>query len=181
MLNKNKIETTTRNWLQTIVIDLNLCPFAKREMLKNSIRFSVTEADTAEQLLFDLHAELQVILRDDAIETSLLIHPDVLQDFYEYNDFLSYADGLLQQTDLEGVFQIASFHPQYQFAGTAPDDVENFTNRSPYPILHILREASLSLAIDSHPHISSVPITNTKLMREMGPHKMKALMRACFL
>lgn len=180
-MNKNNIETSVRNWLQTIVIDLNLCPFANRELLKNRIRFSVTEADTAEQLLFDLHAELQIMLREDEIETTLLIHPNVLSDFYEYNDFLEYADGLLQQMELEGIFQIASFHPQYQFAGTEPDDVENYTNRSPYPILHILREASLDLAIDSHPDISAVPARNTQLMREMGPEKMKALLRACFL
>jgi hypothetical protein len=132
-------------------------------------------------LLLDLHAELELSLGDDTIETTLLIHPYVLQDFYIYNDFLVLADALLEQMDLDGVFQIASFHPDYQFADTLPGDVENYTNRSPFPMLHILREASLSLAIDSHPDIDSIPQQNIRLMHEMGLERLKLLWRNCFL
>ena len=176
-----KIEETTRSWVKTVVIGLNLCPFAKREEVRGRIRYVVSKASDEEQLLFDLHTELELILRDDTIETTLLIHPQVLQDFYEYNDFFVYTDGLLEQMDLEGVFQIASFHPDYQFADTLPEDVENYTNRSPYPMLHILREASLSLVIDSHPDIADIPEQNMRLMRDMGAEKMRVLWRNCFL
>ncbi len=181
ILSNYKIENSVRLWVETIVVDLNLCPFAKRELVKNSVRFSVSEAKTEEQLLVDLHAELDLLTQDDAIETALLIHPNVLQDFYVYNQFLSYADDLLQQLILVGVYQIASFHPQYQFAGTHVEDVENYTNKSPYPILHIIREASLDIAIDSHPDTTAIPIRNKQFMRDMGSSKMKALLRACLL
>ncbi|MBK8504242.1 MAG: DUF1415 domain-containing protein [Saprospiraceae bacterium] len=181
MLDKYKIGEEVKRWLDTVVIGLNLCPFAKREEVRGRVRYAVTEADNEEQLLLDLHAELELALRDIKIETTLLIHPNVLQEFYTYNDFLVLTDALLEKMDLVGVFQVASFHPDYQFAGTLPDDVENYTNRSPYPMLHILREASLSLAIDSHPDISNIPEQNMRLMREIGPEKMKILLRNCFL
>ena len=175
-----RVIETSRHWVKSVVTDLNLCPFAKREMDKNSVRFVVSDAMTEEQLLFDLHTELDRIRQDYAIETTLLIHPQVLREFMEYNAFLSLADALLQQMDLEGVFQIASFHPEYQFAETEADDVENYTNRSPFPILHILREESVERAIASHPDIHSVPVHNRQLMREMGLEKMRDLLRACF-
>ena len=143
--------------------------------------YIVSEAENEEQLLTDLHAELELAMRDDEVETTLLIHPNVLQDFYIYNEFLVYTDALLEQMDLEGVFQIASFHPNYQFAESTPDDVENYTNRSPYPMLHVLREASLTRAIDNHPDINSIPEQNIRLMRKMGREKMKLLLRDCFL
>ena len=126
---------------------LNLCPFAKRELLANRVRFSVTQVATEEQLLAELQGELERLNSDDSIETTLLIHPEVLQDFYCYNQFLDYVDGLLREMALEGVYQVASFHPDYQFGGTEPDDAENYTNRSPYPILQLIREASLEKAV----------------------------------
>jgi hypothetical protein len=150
-------------------------------MLKNSVRFSVTEADTEEQILIDLNAELALMSQDDEIETTLLIHPHVLQDFDAYNQFLLLADALLKKMGLEGVYQIASFHPQYQFVDTAPDDVENYTNRSPYPMLHILREASLEFAIGNHPDVHRIPSRNIQLLRNMGTDKMQTLLRACFI
>jgi hypothetical protein len=139
----------------------------------------VSEADSEEKLLMNLYQELALLSHDDSIETTLLIHPFVLHDFYLYNQFLSLADDLLEQMNLVGVFQIASFHPNYQFADTEMGSVENYTNRSPYPVLHILREASLDIAIDTYPDIDQVPLRNIKLMHEMGVNKMKVLLQAC--
>ena len=169
-----------RNWVESVVIDLNLCPFAKRELVKNRVRFSVSEAVTEEQLLEDLHTELELLNNDDAIETTLLIHPKVLQDFYDYNQFLNYVDDLLDQMDLNGIYQVASFHPDYQFGGTEPDDVENYTNKSPYPMLHLIRESSLEQAIASYPDSDKIPERNIELLETMGREKMRALLKACF-
>ena len=147
---------------------LNLCPFAKRELVKNRVRFSVTKAVTEEQLLVDLQAELELLNSDEAVETTLLIHPKVLQDFYNYNQFLSHADSLLAQMGLNGVYQIASFHPDYQFGGTEPDDVENYTNRSPYPMLHLIREENLERAIANFPESDRIPERNIALLKSLG-------------
>jgi hypothetical protein len=167
----------TRDWLETVVIGLDLCPFAKREHVNNRVRFAVTDATSELHLLQALESELQLLFGDELIETTLLIHPDVLGDFAAYNQFLDLADGLLAQMNLEGVFQIASFHPDYQFAGTSPGDAENYTNRSPYPTLHILREASLARAIDATPDISEVPTRNIKKMNSLSAEQLKALFR----
>lgn len=178
-MNKTKIVETVIQWVETVVINLNLCPFAKKVHLNQSIRFTVSDALSEEDLLLHLHQELKLIAEDGTTETTLLIHPLVLNDFYTYNQFLQSADDLLQTMNLDGVFQIASFHPEYQFAGTEKEDVENYTNRSPYPILHIIDEEKLAIAISSHPDIESIPIQNKQLMRDLGPSKMKALLAAC--
>jgi hypothetical protein len=117
--------------------------------------------------------------KDASIATTLLIHPRVLETFYEYNQFLNYAEGLLQQMELDGVYQIASFHPDYQFGGTEPDDAENYTNRSPYPVLHLLREESLDRVLESTEYAEQIPIRNIKLMNTMGSTEMSALLKAC--
>jgi len=169
-----------RHWVESLVVGLNLCPFAKRELVKNRVRFSVTEAVTEEQLLADLQAELELLNSDEAIETTLLIHPKVLQEFYDYNQFLSYADSLLAQMGLNGVYQIASFHPDYQFGGTEPDDVENYTNRSPYPMLHLIREESLERSIANYPDSDQIPERNIELLNSLGRDKMQASLQACF-
>jgi len=174
------IVDSVRRWVEAVVIDLNLCPFAKRELVKNRVRFAVTEAVTEEQLLEALRIELETLCGNSAIETTLLIHPAVLQDFYDYNQFLDDADGLLARMGLDGVIQIASFHPDYQFGGTEPDDVENYTNRSPYPVLHLLREESLSRAIQGHPDSLEIPEQNVRLLKKLGRTKMQALLEACF-
>ena len=167
---------SVQQWLEKIVIGLNLCPFAKRELVKNRIRFKVSEAQSEEKLLEDLNAELELIFSNDSIETTLLIISNILQDFNDYNQFLDLADALIQQMDFEGEFQIASFHPDYQFADTEFDDVENYTNRSPYPILHILREASLEKAIDTYPDVENIPEKNIALLKSMGTDKVKELL-----
>lgn len=168
-----------RAWVDTFVVGMNLCPFAKRELVKNRVRFVTTTATTQEQLLQTLQAELELLNVEPAIETTLLIHADVLQDFYDFNDFLDTADRLLVDMELEGVYQIASFHPDYQFGGTAPSDAENYTNRSPYPVLHLIREASLERVIADYPDVDDIPERNIALMNSMGADKLQALLRAC--
>lgn len=169
-----------RHWLETFVIELNLCPFAKREFINNRVRFQLSKATTEQQLIDDLHHEL-VLLDDDAsIETTLLIHPHVLEDFYDYNDFLDLADALLVQLDLEGVYQIASFHPDYQFADTEADDVENYTNRSPYPLLHLIREDSLTEAVAHYPTPEQIPERNIALLKQLGKDHIAAMFKSHF-
>lgn len=168
-----------RRWVEDLVVGLNLCPFAGRELVRNRVRFVVTEATTEEQLLAALETELALLNDDTAIETTLLIHPDVLQDFFDYNQFLDTAERLLMQTELEGVYQIASFHPDYQFAGTAVGDVENFTNRSPYPLLHILREASLARSIAAYPDVEQIAVRNIEQMKRLGCEELQSLIQGC--
>lgn len=179
-LKNEDIIKSTRKWLENVVIGLNLCPFAKRELIKDRIRFSVSNAKTEETLLADLEEEIALLNRDESLETTLLICPHILRDFYDYNQFLDYADVLLKQLDLEGVYQIASFHPNYQFAGTRPDDAENYTNRSPYPVLHILREDSIEHAVLNYPNADSIPENNIELMKNMGGDKLRNMLKACF-
>lgn len=175
-----KIIKSVRHWVETLVVGLNLCPFAKRELINNRVRFTVTEATTEQQLLETLQTELELLNDDQSIETTLLIHPDVLQDFYDYNEFLDYADGLLVQMELDGVYQIASFHPNYQFADTEPEDVENYSNRSPYPLLHLIREQSLERAIANYPNPDRIPQRNVELLKSLGRNKMQALFQSHF-
>lgn len=179
-MNNDDILNPVRHWLEKSVIGLNLCPFAKREYVNNRVRFSVSEAASEEQLLAALITELELLNKDDSIETTLLIHPAVLQNFYDYNDFLDVADGLLIELNLEGIYQIASFHPDYQFADTDYDDIENFTNRSPYPLLHIIREHSLELALAGYDNADEIPQRNIALLKEMGKDKVQALFQSYF-
>ncbi len=173
----DETESTVRHWLESVVIELNLCPFAKRELINERVRFANTDATTELQLLQALETELERLSSNTSIETTLLIHPKVLADFADYNEFLELADGLLVQMEFDGVFQIASFHPDYQFAETHPDDAENYTNRSPYPMLHILREESLARAIEHTANIDQIPLRNIQKMNELGLEKLKLLFR----
>jgi len=179
-LNNDEIIAPVKKWVESLVVGMNLCPFAKRELANDRVRFTMTEAITEEQLLTALQAELELLINDEAIETTLLIHPEMLQDFYNYNQFLNFVDELLVQMKLEGVIQVASFHPDYQFGGTEPDDAENYTNRSPYPLLHLLRESSIERAATEHPDVSQIPVRNIELMNETGKDKLQALTEACF-
>lgn len=166
------IEKATRQWLENVVIGLNLCPFARKELVNNRIRFVESPADSEEGLLLELQQELRFLHEHPETETTLLVHPGVLTDFDDYNDFLAAADGLLEHLELEGVYQIASFHPAYRFAGTGPDDAENYTNRSPFPMRHLLREASVERALDAYPDPGSIPERNIALMQEIGADEM---------
>ena len=169
---------SVRRWVKSFVVGLNLCPFARRELVNDRVRFTVTEATSEAQLLLALRAELEFLGANPSVETTLLIHPKVLQDFFEYNQFLNVADALLAQMKLEGVYQIASFHPDYQFGGTEPDDAGNYTNRSPYPVLHLLREESLERAIAHYPDVEKIPERNIALMNSMGKDKLEEKLRA---
>lgn len=171
----DKIIQSTQQWVKSFVVELNLCPFAKRELINNRVRFSVTEAITEEQLLETLQIELELLNNNTLIETTLLIHPRVLQDFYDYNQFLNFADSLLLEMELVGVYQIASFHPDYQFSDTNPEDVGNYTNRSPFPMLHILREESLEKAIDNYPDVDQIPSRNIELINSLGADKLEGI------
>lgn len=175
----DQIIAAVRRWVELVIIELNLCPFAKRELVKNRIHFVVTDATSEDQLLMALQSELERLNSDPDIETILLIHPHVLLDFYDYNQFLSIADSLLVQMELEGIYQLASFHPDYQFAGTEPEDVENYTNRSPHPMLHILREDSLDRAIADYPDVDQIPTRNIEVMNSLGKQKLQVLMYVC--
>lgn len=175
----HNIIRSTQKWVESIVVDLNLCPFARKVLIDNRVRFTVTGAVTEAQLLDELQVELDLLGHEPSIETTLLIHPRVLQDFDAYNQFLESADRLLEILQLEGVYQVASFHPDYRFAGTAGDDVENFTNRAPYPVLHLIREDSLERALADFPDADQTPARNIALMKTLGREKLTALMQAC--
>ena len=152
------------------MIGLNLCPFAKSVYVKQQVRFVLSDASTPEALLEQLAEEL-LLLRDtpaSEIDTTLLVHPDVLQDFLDYNDFLDNADAAVEALDLGGILQVASFHPAYQFAGTAPQDISNYTNRAPYPTLHLLREDSVSRAVAAFPEADSIVDRNIETLDKLG-------------
>jgi uncharacterized protein len=160
----------TRHWLERAVIGLNLCPFARPVLHAGRVRFVESAATSPEALLDDLRQAVSDLCAAPAseTETTLLVAPRVLADFLDYNDFLDHADALLEDMGLDGVLQIASFHPQYQFAGTEPDDITNYTNRSPYPTLHLLREDSVARAVASHPDIDAIPEANIAKLRALG-------------
>ena len=163
------VQDTVR-WLERAVIGLNLCPFAKAVYVKDQVRIVVSDASTERALLEELGEEM-VLLRDTPAEqtdTTLLVHPQVLGDFLDYNDFLDDADALVEAMDLDGVLQVASFHPDYQFAGTEPGDVENLTNRAPFPILHLLREASVDRAVSAYAEPEAIIERNVATVRALG-------------
>ena len=167
----------TRNWVESIVIKLDLCPFARRELNGGRVRMKVCSDGDESALLQALQDEMKLLDRESSIETTLLIHPFLLQDFDDYNQFLNLVDGLIIEQSREGIYQVASFHPQYQFAGTDPDAAENFTNRSPYPMLHLLREASVEKAIESFPDVEKIPEKNIERMNCIGKDKLARLLR----
>ncbi len=160
----------TRAWLEAAVIGLNLCPFAKGVHVKGQVAYLVSDAADVETLQAELARALLALAAADPAQTdtTLLIHPQVLQDFEDFNQFLAVADDTLQSLGLEGVLQVASFHPQFQFAGTAPDDVTNATNRSPYPTLHLLREESIDRAVAAFPEAESIYEVNMATMEKLG-------------
>jgi hypothetical protein len=167
---RDEVIEATQNWLEKAVIGLNLCPFAKAVHVKRQIRYAVSDAQTEDELLDDLVRELKHLAAADPneIETTLLIHPFALADFLDFNDFLDVADAALDELDLTGEMQIASFHPRYQFAGTQPDDIENYTNRSPYPILHLLREKSIERGMAAFPDAAQIFEKNVDTLAGLG-------------
>jgi len=177
-MDEQAVLQATRAWVEHAVIGLNLCPFAKAVQVKDLMRCVCSDVRDTDALLAVLRAELQWLTDTpmDEVETTLLVHPQVLQDFLDYNDFLAEADALLEQMGLDGTLQIASFHPQYQFAGTHADDIENATNRSPYPTLHLLREASIDRAVAAFPKAEAIYEANQRTLRALGPAGWAALL-----
>ena len=167
----------TRRWLERAVIGLNLCPFAKAVYVKGQIHYAVSPANTGDELLEDLISELKSleVLASIDRETTLLIAPLAFADFLDFNDFLADADAVLADLGLEGTFQLANFHPRYQFAGTAEDDITNATNRAPYPTLHLLREASIDRAVASFPEAEAIFEANMATLERLGPAGWAAL------
>ena len=171
----------TRAWVDRAVIGLNLCPFAKAPQVKGLVRYVVSTADDPAALLADLVTELERLAEapTERLETTLLIHPRVLADFADYNDFLAIAEDTVAELDLEGVLQVASFHPQYQFDGTEVDDITNATNRSPYPTLHLIREDSIDKAVEAFPEADAIYAVNMATMQALGPAGWAALRQQC--
>ena len=172
-----EVIAATQRWLEVAVIGLNLCPFAKAVHVKRQIRYVVTEAHSADELLSALRDELALLAGSDPqeVETTLLIHPQAMTDFLEYAAFLRDADRALRQGGYEGVLQIASFHPAYVFADSAPDDVENCSNRSPFPMLHLLREDSVERAVAAFPDAADIYERNIQTLKRLGHEGWKRL------
>lgn len=167
----------TRAWVERAVIGLNLCPFARAAQVKGQVRYAASDARDEEALLADLHSELGRLAAADPaeIDTTLLVHPHVLGDFLAYNDFLDRADAALDALGLAGMLQVASFHPDYCFAGSTADDIANATNRSPHPTLHLLREASVERAVAAFPNAAAIYEANVARLRLLGPAGWAAL------
>jgi hypothetical protein len=177
-MNKQAVADDTRRWIRTMVIGLNLCPFARRVFEAGQIRFAVTEAADEEALRRDLAVELTSLASTPAVETTLLIHPRALGGFRAYVDFLGAANHLVKRLGFRGVIQIASFHPQFCFAGADPDAVENYTNRSPHPMLHLLREESVTEAAGDPAALAAIPRRNIETLRGLGRAAILARLRA---
>jgi hypothetical protein len=179
-MDKQTVVEATRQWISSVVIGLNLCPFAQRVFQANKIRYVVADARDEIALLEALSAELALLASAPiaTVETTLLIHPRVLGNFLDHNDFLDHAERLIEDLGLQGIIQIASFHPDYQFANTEPDAVENYTNRSPYPMLHLLREASISEVAGDTNELLEIPQRNIETLRGLGKEKILEKLKA---
>jgi hypothetical protein len=181
MNNKDQqLIAATQTWLKTIIIEYTICPFAKRELERGSIRFSINHDTEIENCLLNLMLECDRLDTDSSIETTLLIYDSAFTAFDDYLDFLELAETLMCEQGYEGIYQLASFHPDYCFEGSARDDPANYTNRSPYPMLHLLRETSIERAVATYPHPENIPQRNIELTRELGLAKMQALLAACY-
>ena len=165
-----EVEALTRQWVETMVVGLNLCPFAAPVVKKNTLRYAVTEGQSEEDLAHAFLSELEKIQKANEVDiaTSLVIMPKALADFYDYLDMLAVFENLLKASGLEGTFQLASFHPNYQFAGVAAEDLSHWTNRSPFPMVHIIREGQMERVLAHYPDPDAIPERNINLLRELG-------------
>jgi hypothetical protein len=179
-VNEQAVIDATQRWIADVVIGLTLCPFARRPFTAGLIRYVVTPAATEADLLEALAQELTALAGTprSSVETTVLIHPNALADFLDYNDFLATADTLISDLGFRGTIQIASFHPHYQFAGTKPDAVENYTNRSPFPMLHLLREESISEVNRDPESMADIPARNVEMLKTLGRARILAMLDA---
>jgi len=191
MVHKNKLApeniiANTRYWVESTVIHYNLCPFANKVLTSGRLHFEVSTANDAEELLEDCLLAVNKMLASsrEEIETSLLIHPNTMNQFADYNDFLGMVDAMLEEMNLLGIIQVASFHPDYCFADCDKDDASNYTNRSPYPMLHLLREQSISEALDDWAarslDVEQIPRRNIETMRKLGSKILAAQLADCY-
>ena len=166
----DEVLNQTRHWLEKAVIGLNLCPFAKAVYVKNQVRLVVSQARHADDLLEELDSELDRLVNMPAeeLDTTLLIHPTLFDDFLDFNDFMEVAEGVLDEHELEGIVQLASFHPKFQFDGTELGDIGNYTNRAPFAILHLLREESIERAVQAFPRAEAIFEENIKTLEKLG-------------
>ena len=180
---EDSVIAATIAWLENVVIGLNLCPFAKSVYVNKQIRYFVSAATQRDELVCDLKRELLLLADADPnrIESTLLIHPDVLNDFADYNDFLAVCDLAILDLELVGIIQIASFHPQYQFAGTKLQDVSNYSNRSPFPTLHLLREESVARAVETFPDAAAIYLKNIETLKNLGATKLDSMIASLML
>ena len=176
-MNEHDVIADTRRWVDRAVIGLNLCPFAKAVQVKGQVHYAASRAEAAPDLIKDLAVQLQALVNEDAEDrdTTLLMVPHGFDDFLAFNDFLDLADELLVDMELEGVIQVAPFHPKFQFEGTAADDVTNATNRSPYPTLHLLREESIDRAVEAFPEAEAIFEANLQTLNQLGAAGWQAL------
>ncbi len=174
-MNNDKIINQTKNWLETVVVGFNFCPFAKKEVLKNSIAYYVAPFSEFENVFWKAIDELD---ENSAVETTLLIFPE-LTDFESFLDVDFICNQWLEQNNYSGVYQIATFHPDYCFQDCSPDDASNYTNRSPYPMLHLLRESSLEKAIEAYENAEQIPERNIEYARNLGTQKLSAILQNC--
>ena len=173
--------TQTQKWLESVVIAHNICPFAKRFFDDNKIRFFVENSTEIETCLENLLNECARLNENETIETTLLIYTNIFADFDDYLDFVEIAEQLFEVENYEGIYQLASFHPNYCFDGSSESDAANYTNRSPYPMLHLLRESSLEKSLENYPNPEGIPENNIKLTRELGLQKMREMFAACYV
>ncbi|CUB03382.1 DUF1415 domain-containing protein [Marinomonas fungiae] len=178
-LTEELVIAQTQKWVSSFIVAMNVCPFAKREVDRGSVRYVVVRSRQASVALEELMAEINFLDQNPEVETTLMIFPTMFQDFVSYLDFVDDSEELMYEQECEGVYQLATFHPKYCFSGTEEGDVSNYTNRSPYPMLHILREASLEKAIDYYGDTAGIPERNIKLMEETGHEALAKLMQQC--
>ena len=177
MATKQHILQSVDAWLNEVVIGLNLCPFAKKPYVSKQIRTFIDESSSENELLETLYYEFKHLEQTDSqqLETTLVVIPNLLSDFYDYNQFLDEVDALIKNNDWLGIFQVASFHPQYQFAGTQPNDAENLTNKAPYPIIHLLREQSMEKALERYPNPERIPEDNIHSVTQLSNKQVQQL------
>lgn len=179
MLTEEQVIAQTKKWIGEVVIGCNFCPFAAPVVKQNRVHYSVSFNTLTSLCLNDFSEEITRLDNNPSIETSLLIFPEAFRRFSEYLDAVTLAEKLLKKNGYEGIYQVASFHPAYYFAGSKPDDAANYTNRSPYPMLHLLREESITKALEHFPEPENIPLRNVQFAREKGPVYMKMLRDSC--
>ncbi len=177
MTSDQHIIDKTKNWMTSFIVKLNICPFAKRELARNSIKYNIVHAKKRNQALESLLSELCFLDKTPSVETTLMLFPFLFKDFYQYLDFVDGAECHLNEHGYDGIYQLATFHPNYCFADTEFDDVSNFTNRSPYPMIHILREESLEKAITNYGNTEDIPQRNIETLKNVGAERIKQLLR----